>query len=101
MGKMQRRHRMNVQALKENAAQHPRSGIQTSSRCSRVTPEHREVDLCMRIVRRHFAARNGDESHAGIPHFLRNQFREVACDLLADALSAAGFDILHKKFFQR
>ena len=43
----------------------------------------------------------GDESHAGIPHFLRNQFREVACDLLADALSAAGFDILHKKFFQR
>ena len=91
---------MDVELLEEVRAQHPCGGVEPFGRFRRVGAEHGEVDGRVRVVGRHLAARERNEAHARIAHFLGDELREITGDLVADALRAAGFGILHKKFFQ-
>lgn len=52
----------------------------------------------MRVIGRDFAAGDRHQTHTGVTHLERNDFRKVSGDLLGDTLAAAGLGFLHKNF---
>jgi ribosomal protein S14 len=106
MHEMQLRQSMDVQAVTELAAYVTRSCTQARYRILDlilVIAQHREEHFGVRIIRRDLHFGNRDHPDARVFQLERDDFRQIALDLICDAQTASwdGFTMFGHKLFYR
>ena len=83
---MQLRHDAQLDAVRQTTAQKTRGTIQPLLRLVLLAIQAREKNLGMRIVTRHFNARDGNQLHTRVVDFEANQLGNFTLNLLTDTL---------------
>src|SRR6185369_10698771 len=87
---VQRRHRVDMQALEEAIAQEPRGLVQRFLALGRIAHEHAEENLRVRVVGRDLHRLDRDHAYPRVLQLARDQFRQIALDLIGNLEGASG-----------
>jgi hypothetical protein len=87
---MQRRHRVDVQALEQAVAQEAGGLVQRFGGLFRVAREQAEEHLGVRVVGRHLDGLDRHHAHPRVLQLARDQLRQIALDLVGNLEAAVG-----------